>query len=247
MPLSSLVGRRGRIDFAPFAGDPDQARHRLFAPLLEHALVPLGAVEGDVGRVPALGHRHPLRQRLAEFRRRCPGVEGAAVLVAERIPKQLQVVRRHFQVLRGGVLAPLGHRAFRGLQFVLGRLLDLRVVAVREEHLPVAALVGEAVHRDEDRAAADHHALAAPGLLESDRQVELLEQRADGLRHVFDDLAPRQDAGGRGRYPLDLDGLRRQVRDRPRLQQVELAAAKRPLDVLGDALEPRLDGTAQLD
>ena len=153
----------------------------------------------------------------------------------------------HLHVLRGGVLAPLGHRAFRGLQFVLGRLPDLRVVAVREEHLPVAALVGEAVHRDEDRAAADHHALATAGLLETDRQVELLEQRADRVGHVLDDLAAGQDPGRRGRHPFHLDRLRRQVRDRPRLQQVEPAAGDRPLDVLGHAVEPRLDGTAQLD
>ena len=63
--------------------------------------------------------------------------------------------------------------------------------------------------------------------------VELIEELAGGVRNVFYNLTSNQRGDSFRRRPLDLEGLRREIRNRPGLQQGDFAVDNCPLNVLG--------------
>ena len=77
--------------------------------------------------------------------------------------------------------------------------------------------------------------------LEPLRQIELLEEGTDRARKVLHDLPSIEDLRRGIGLPYHLDRLGREVGDRTRLQQPQLALRERPLDVLGQAVVERLD------
>ena len=127
--------------------------------------------------------------------------------------RQLGTKQRHVVLFLVGLI-PLtlpdfvDHPLENSFQLFLGAIRVDVVAGV------IGPVVGVTVAGDEAWATAGHHAdLAFARGLETLRQVQLLEQRTDRIRHVLDDLASVEDLGGWSGFPDHLDGLYRQVGD----------------------------------
>ena len=225
------------IDLAPRLDGSEEPGHGLIVPLTKDAFVHLGLVERRIGRVVALGHGHRVGQVLDPGG--CgPIVERLALLARQGIEEQLHVVLLHGGI--GLLKLPslfLGF-AFGGFQLVLGQPLG---ASPGLKLRPIRPLIGEAVQRHEYGTAAHHEAFAPARVFQSLRQVQLLEQRTDGIGHVLDDLAPVEDFRWRVGLPDHLYGLRRQVRDGLGLQQPQFAFRDGPFNVLRNAVVERFD------
>ncbi len=194
-------------------------------------------VEGHVGGIVALGHGDLMCQ-VVDAGRLCPVLEGPAIFAIERFEKQRQIVLLHLGVVLDECLDVLLRYALGGLELLLGGvLLQLPVGELR----PVRPLKGKAVEGNEHRTASRHETLAPARCLEPLRQIELLEEGTDRARKVLHDLPPIEDLGRGIGLPDHLDRLGREVGDRTRLQQPQLALRDRPLDVLGQAVVEGLD------
>ena len=181
------IRRRGRVELGPLVADPDETGPSHIVPLLQLSVVDGGVVESRVGRVVA----HRQSDRIGEVIALLgiePGRERRAVRIGQRAGEKLDVVFGVVALPRLGLFDTDSHFAFLGLdrsivfglvQIGVGDRLRLVVFALGEELRPVEALIGVAVQGDEQRAAADHRALAAARGLQPLGQVKLLEQRTD--------------------------------------------------------------------
>ena len=93
-----------------------------------------------------------------------------------------------------------------------------------------------AIDRHKHWTATDHETFSFPGRFKPLREVKLFKQRTNGTRHVFHNLAPTDVFGGWCGGPIYLDGLDWKIRDRARLQYLEVAVCERPFDVLRQAV-----------
>ena len=214
-----FVGRRRDVHRLPFLADADEARSRHRVPFAELALVERRLRREHVGRVVAFRHRHRMRE-VRIILRRDPGFERAPIRLGQFRCKQGQVVTLllrdilpllllcECRIALGGLDRCLRHRLHL-VRFLLAHPVNLREVEALERITVHGHKQGPAANHDTDALARGFQPLG---------QIEFVEQRADRVRHVLDDLAPAHEPGGRGRRPVQLDGLHGQVRDRARLQ-----------------------------
>ena len=243
-----LIGGCGQIQSGPFLANSLEAWHRLVVPFSQLPVIEVSLAGKHIHRGLGLWHRD-LMGKVIDVLRCRKFAECVAIFRG-----QVRYHQRHVALfLLGDRLLPyLRHLGGLGCLLFLPFKVRLRhlpgfLVLFRLKLRPVSTLVGIAIHRDKQWPATHHHASVLAWHFQTLCQVELFKQRANRVRHVLYDLTPNQSLRRRCWDPLYLDRLYRKIRNRARLQQVQLATRERPLNILRQPVVQLFNSERRID